>query len=199
MLKANRGSALRRESPAAERIPYSAHVCESVIKTKFGDYLQVFRLAGASFGTADDAQLNAWYERLNALWRDVASPTVALWTHVIRRRDRTQYRDTAARGFAADLARQYYERLATQTLMVNELYLSVIYRPSLGAATGAISRALSRGRRHGSRIDLADALDTCAQLARTLQASLARYEPQILRTYRAGPLGARPFSSSSGC
>ena len=188
MLNANRGSALRRESAAAERIPYSAHVCESVIKTKFGDYLQVFRLAGASFGTADDAQLNGWYERLNALWRDVASPTVALWTHVIRRRDRTQYRDTAARGFAADLARQYYERLATQTLMVNELYLSVIYRPSLGAATGAISRALSRGRRHGSRIDLADALDTCAQLARTLQASLARYEPQILRTYRAGPV-----------
>jgi type IV secretion system protein VirB4 len=188
MINANRGSALRREPAAAERIPYSAHVCESVIKTKFGDYLQVFRLAGASFGTADDAQLNAWHERLNALWRDVANPTVALWAHIIRRRDRTRYRDTAAPGFAADLARQYYDRLSMQTLMVNELYLSIVYRPSLGVATGAISRALSRGRKQGSRIDLADALDTCAQLARTLQASLARYEPQILRTYRAGPV-----------
>ena len=188
MLSANRGSALRRESVAGERIPYSAHVCESVVKTKLGDYLQVFRLAGASFGTADDAQLNAWHERLNALWRDIGGPTVALWVHVVRRRDHASLRDAPACGFAADLARQYYERLATQTLMVNEIYLSVIYRPALRAATGAISKALPRGRKHGSRVELVDALDTCAQLARTLQASLARYEPQILRTYRAGAL-----------
>jgi type IV secretion system protein VirB4 len=70
--------------------------------------------------------------------------------------------------------------------MVNDLYLSVIYRPALSTPVGAISRALSRRQRRGSRIELADALDTCAQLAQTLQASLARYEPQILRTYRAG-------------
>src|SRR6185437_14076140 len=148
----------------------------------------VFRLAGASFGTADDVQLNAWHERLNALWRDIGGPTVALWVHVVRRRDHASLRDTPVNGFAADLARRYYERLATQTLMTNEIYLSVVYRPALRAATGAISKALSRGRKHGARVELVDALDTCAQLARTLQASLARYEPQILRTYRAGAL-----------
>jgi len=49
MLSARRKSALRRELSAAERIPYSAHVADSVIKTSFGDYLQVFRLSGASF------------------------------------------------------------------------------------------------------------------------------------------------------
>jgi type IV secretion system protein VirB4 len=188
MLSAKRGSALRREPIASERIPYSAHVCESVIKTRLGDYLQVFRLAGASFGTADDAQLNSWHERLNALWRDIASPTVALWVHIVRRRDHGRFRQSPATGFAADLARQYYDRLSTQTLMVNELYLSVVYRPSLGIPKGALSRALSRGHKQSSRVELADALDACAQLARTLQASLARYEPQILRTYRSGNL-----------
>jgi type IV secretion system protein VirB4 len=186
MLRANRESALRRETTAAERVPYSAHVCESVIRTKFGDYLQVFRLAGAGFETADDAQINVWHERLNALWRNVASPTVALWAHVIRRREHAKFRATPACGFSEQLARHYYERLAGETLMVNDLYLSVIYRPALSTPVGAISRALSRRQRRGSRIELADALDTCAQLAQTLQASLARYEPQILRTYRAG-------------
>ncbi len=188
MLGVGRESALRREVIAAERIPYSAHVCESVVKTKFGDYLQVFRLAGASFETADDTQLNVWHERLNALWRNVASPTVALWAHIIRRRDHAKFRETSAHGFSEGLAHRYYARLASETLMVNELYLSVIYRPSLGAATAALSKALSRRHKRTSRIELSDALDTCAQLAQTLQASLARYEPQILRTYRAGSL-----------
>ena len=35
------------------------------------------------------------------------------------------------------------ERLASETLMVNELYLALIYRPVLAAATGLAARVLS--------------------------------------------------------
>jgi type IV secretion system protein VirB4 len=59
-----RGAALRRELPAADRIPYRAHVAPRVIRTEFGDYLQAFRLSGASFESSDDAELNNWHERL---------------------------------------------------------------------------------------------------------------------------------------
>ena len=75
------GSAIRREITAAQRIPYAAHVAPSVISTVFGDYIQVFRLGGASFETSDDDELNNWHERLNVLWRNIASPNVAVWTH----------------------------------------------------------------------------------------------------------------------
>ena len=57
-----------------------------VISTVFGDYLQAFRVGGASFETNDDEELNNWHERLNVLWRNIASANVALWTQVIRRR-----------------------------------------------------------------------------------------------------------------
>ena len=70
-----------------ERIPYTAHVSATVVKTLFGDYVQVMRLGGASFECADDEQLNTWHERLNVLWRNIASPQVSLWTHIIRRRE----------------------------------------------------------------------------------------------------------------
>jgi type IV secretion system protein VirB4 len=60
-------AALRREFTAAQRIPYRAHVAPGVIRTEFGDYLQAFRLGGASFETSDDAQLNNWHERLNVM------------------------------------------------------------------------------------------------------------------------------------
>ena len=81
-----KASAIRREMTAAQRIPYAAHVAPSVISTVFGDYLQVFRLGGASFETNDDGELNNWHERLNVLWRNIAGPNVALWVHLIRRR-----------------------------------------------------------------------------------------------------------------
>src|ERR1700748_3769895 len=90
MLRRNRMSALRREASAAERIPCVAHVAPNVVKTTYGDYLQVLRLGGASFESADDDQLNAWHERLNVMWRNVASPNVAIWTHVVRRRERIE-------------------------------------------------------------------------------------------------------------
>ena len=45
--------------------------------------MQTLRLGGASFESADDADLNNWHERLNVTWRNIASPNVALWMHVI--------------------------------------------------------------------------------------------------------------------
>src|SRR5688500_20360366 len=127
----------RRELSVARQIPYIAHVGERLVKTQAGDLVQVFRLAGASFESADDDELNNWHERLNVTWRNIASPNVALWVHVLRRRERT-VPDTAASGFAGALAQKYRERLAGETLMLNELYLSIVYRPLAGAATGAV-------------------------------------------------------------
>ena len=54
MLAGKRMAAMSRESAASERIPYTAHVAPTVVKTLFGDYLQVFRLGGASFESNDD-------------------------------------------------------------------------------------------------------------------------------------------------
>ena len=62
-----RCAVVKRELMAAERIPYAAHVAGNLVKTVLGDYLQIFRLGGASFESADDEQLNTWHERLNSL------------------------------------------------------------------------------------------------------------------------------------
>src|SRR5687767_4133819 len=107
----------RREVSVARQIPYVAHVGERLVKTHAGDLVQVFRLAGASFESADDEALNNWHERLNVTWRNIASPNVALWTHIIRRRERTVPSETTRPGFAARLARKYRERLSGETLM----------------------------------------------------------------------------------
>jgi len=182
--RASSGAMLRREMMAAERIPYTAQVSETVVRTVHGDYVQVFQLAGASFESADDETLNGWHERLNVLWRNIASPQVALWTHVLRRRERAGGTDLLGEGFAAHLETKYRRRLSGETLMVNELYLALVYRPAAGVATGLVSRWLERTRPQELQLEIRDALDACEKLSQTLSASLDRYDPEPLGLYR---------------
>jgi type IV secretion system protein VirB4 len=187
-----RQRAIKREQSAERCIPYTAQVAEHVVRLDSGDYVQVFRLGGASFESADDSELNNWHERLNVLWRNLASPNVAIWTHLIRRRETgtglalVPAEAIASVPFADTLAAKYRQRLAGETLMVNELYLSLVYRPASGVATHVVAKALTRGQRGGSRLELLDALDACEKLGQTFAASAARYEPERLGTYTLG-------------
>ena len=175
---------MRHERTADRYIPYTAHVAPEVIRTSFGDYLQVFRLNGASFESADVGQLNVWHEKLNVLLRNVSAPGIAFWSHVIRRRETLQPSGPAAKGFAAALNERYRRRLAGELLMVNELYLAVLYRPAGGRTAGLISSLITRVKPVNPGLETADALDACRKLAQTLCASLARYEPESLACYQ---------------
>jgi type IV secretion system protein VirB4 len=189
-----RAAAIRREMSASRHIPYTAHVAPEVIVTTQGGYLQTFRLSGASFESADDETLNNWHERLNVAWRNIASPNVALWAHLIRRRDTPHIVPAAGSGFgfADRLAQRYQERLSGETLMMNELYLTLLYRPITGAAPTLLSRFMSKERAGRSGADGVDALEACAKLRQTVAASLARYEPELLTVY---VLNDRRYSS----
>ena len=175
---------MRHELTADRHIPYTAHVAPEVVKTAFGDYLQVFRLIGASFESADIEQLNVWHEKLNVLWRNVAAPGIALWSHVIRRRETLPSSAALPDGFAAALHDRYRRRLAGEILMVNELYLAVLYRPSLARTAGFLSGVVSRLRPASPRLETADALEACRKLSQAVCVSLARYEPEGLGCYR---------------
>ncbi|MEO8064755.1 MAG: VirB4 family type IV secretion/conjugal transfer ATPase [Pseudomonadota bacterium] len=178
-----RATALRRELPTSFRIPYRTHVSPHVVRTDAGDYVQVFRLAGASFESVDDEVLNNWHERLNVLWRNIASANTALWVHVVRRREIPTSPPAEDCGFAAEMAAKYRGRLSNETLMVNEIYLSVVYRPVAGAARGMLSRLASRHSSQGLLVELVDAVDASEKLAQTMESSLTRYEPERLKIY----------------
>jgi len=187
-----RRSAMNREIFGAMNIPYTAHAHENVVKTKAGDYVQAFRLAGASFQSADDADINNWHERLNILLRNIASDQVSLWTHIVRRRENVYPRGECPPGFSREVDEHYRERVTGETLMVNELYLSVVFRPQAGMVQGAAMKLLSRSNKDNEAQELRDSLDACAKLRAQLLASLDRYEPELLGIYEKG---GRQFSS----
>src|SRR4029077_19274637 len=118
-------------------------VADGVVKTAFGDDLQGFRLGRLGFECADDEQLNTWHERLNVLWRNLASPHIALWTHLVRGPGRAATDCATGAGFADALHARYQNRLSGERLMANELYLTVLYRPASGLPAGIVSRVLA--------------------------------------------------------
>jgi len=184
---ASRGlSQLRRELTLASQIPYTAQVSDHIVRTRAGHYVQVLQLAGVSFECADDADINAWHEHLNVLWRNIASPQVAIWTHLVRRRDFSYPSGHFASAFAGALNERYRRRIAGERLMRNDWYLSLVYRPTSGAATSLAAKLLARTQREESRAELSEALEACEKLRQTVIASLDRYEPELLGVYRRG-------------
>lgn len=183
---ASPGVRARRELVAARHIPYTALVAPEVLRTGQGDYVQAIRVAGIAFESADDEAVNAWHERLNALWRNVASPHVALWVHVLRRREWAYPPGVFPPGFAADLNDRYRARLAGETLMVNEITVSLVYRPQPTAVGAAALRLFQRTEGANGLLEIRESLEACAKLRAQVLAGLAAYEPEVLGVVDAG-------------
>lgn len=185
---------LAREFAASRHIPYSVHVTDWLIRTDNGDYVFVMKLAGCAFETADDVALNQWHERLNVLWRNIASPQLALWTHLIRRRDSAEPDSIETPGFARRLSLAYQARLSRIELMTNELYLSLVYRPIPHRPTQWAARLLKSADPHAAAQAQIDAVEYCTKLFDQLATALSQYGPRRLAgTVRQGVRFSEPL------
>ena len=171
------------EPGVARQLPYRAVVAPTVVRTAAGDYLSAWRLNGLSFECVDDAEINAAHERLNAWLRNLATPGIALWTHVVRRRERVLPGGDPPAGFARRLHRRYTARLAGETLWVNELYVTLVYRPLGSRAAGAAFALFAARDSKAEARERLESLAAIAKLATQIEASLAVYEPLTLGCY----------------
>lgn len=178
-------NAIMREEAAALHIPYTIHVNESVVKTHSG-YVMAFKLAGIGFENADDEQLNTYHERLNVFYRNVAKPNISLWQTVVRHRENTYPGGKFKPGFAHDLNEKYRQRISQETLMVNDIYVAIVYRPQPGQVGKAAMSFLNRLNKDAIRQEQEEALEEMTKLQQHVMAALNRYEPEPLGIYQKG-------------
>ncbi|WP_175964280.1 VirB4 family type IV secretion/conjugal transfer ATPase [Burkholderia pyrrocinia] len=191
-------SVANREVPLAAYIPYSTHVSDHVIKTREGDYLQIWKIAGISFEAADPADILARHDGFNQFVRGLAGGHVALWAHRLRRRVSDHFPTQYRNRFCEELATRYYASFAGYRMMANELYLTVVYRPNQTRLGRLFSRAARRTRDDIER-DQLDALKVMAELAAQVESSLKPYDPVALGVYTrpsAFASSARRYSSA---
>ena len=179
-----RAPQIKKEDEATKHIPYTAHLSPHTVAGNNGTYIQVIRCSGASFESADDDQINTWHRGLNALTRKIADTHVTLWSHVIRR-DENSYPDgDFPPGFARRFNKKYAERVGNELLMVNELYVSIVYRPQTLAAERMMFQAFKKADPTIFIEERGDALEYMERLAGDVLTSLdRRYDAERLGLY----------------
>lgn len=181
---AKRAAALKREPLVSAQIPYSIHLTPTVIQTQSREYMTVIRFTGASFQSADDEQLNNWHTRMNGLLRSVASRNVSLWQHIVRRPENTYPAGEFEPGFAHDLNVKYAARVCGERLMINELFVTVIYRPAPSRFGKALLKLVSAGDHEALKREREESIEALEKVVGEIESSLNRYDAERLGLYR---------------
>lgn len=175
------GSSAREREPDTY-LPYVGHGTPGVLVLDNGDKLAMIHLRGVAWETADPDMTNAQHAQLNVLLRNIASDRLVLSSHVVRTMaDPSEYPTASCRsGFAASLDAAYRARLLSNRLYRNDLFLSVLLRPSQAAGkrvTGLMNR---RRRGDTTRTPSVQDLDRLEAVIGTLLADLHAYQPRRL-------------------
>jgi type IV secretion system protein VirB4 len=171
------------ENDVTSFLPYSSQVDENTVKTVGGDYFQVIKLEGKAHETADPENVVQWKRQLVGLLKSVASPQVALWTNIIRRKTEVYPEGEYEPGFSEKLNTKYQKYLLNgATMMVNELYLTIIYRPQ------TVTKRFSCLRKMESQETLLqeqkESIEKLRKIVKIIFSGISTYGPKLLGTYQ---------------
>lgn len=173
--------------PASDYIPFAVHVTPAIVKLREnGDLCATWRLHGVPFETASPQEIGDAKEQLvNFLHAirgtDMAEPT-ALWIHRVRRNSDEKLDRPFPSAFASEVDKQYWEGLKSQQIIRNELYFTLLLRPSQGAS-GATKRARTSSV-EGLLEFQAETIERFEVLCGQVDASVAKYGGERLRCYQ---------------
>ncbi len=173
--------ALRWENPASEFIPYSAQIDKHTVKLKSGDFIRVLKLNGIAHEASDIDDIAIWKEQLNNLLRSIARPNLCLWTNIIRREIDKFPGGEFKENFDKRLNEQYKKSVLESKTYINELYLTIVFRPEANKVTGIFSK-LERNKgviKQKQR----QFLESFTDLTTNIISALNRYEPRLLGVY----------------
>ena len=174
---------LETEKGFSQFIPYTRHVTDTILRTAAGDLLTVFKLSGRSHLSADHDTLMNWVNDLNTVFKGAASDHLALWTHLVRRRV-TEYPDARYdNAFCAGFDRKYRGMFTDESLMVNELYITVVHR-SMPDRTLAFLAKFERQSVQEKADRERAAVKDLEEMQRLFLSALKRYGPELLGTYK---------------
>ena len=174
----------RAENPLARFVPFSALLSPHDVITRGGDYLRVWRLDGVHFEGADEHTIAERHEAKCSLLRNLAGGQFAVWEHRLHRVVEDSLSQPPEPGFARDLARAYARSSRAQRLMSNELYFTLVYRPTVSR----VGRALQSTRRTREEIASAqaDALRVMEDKTALVERVLRAFGPTLLGTQTRG-------------
>ncbi len=177
-LTRNRG-AIGRERSAGSMLPYLAQIDPHTVLLRDGRLMQVLKLDGFLFETADSAEIEYRKDLRDAMLQAIGSSRFAIWHHVVRRRVDPVLPGDFPDPFSASLDMIWRARRARHALFANDLYVAIVRRPERGLRRWSRFMARDADRAAGRAAEMRS-LDAARD---TLMSVLAAYRPTLLGTY----------------
>lgn len=182
----------KREVSVAQHIPYLHHWDHETILTKNKELLQVIRVDGFAFETADDEDVDIKKMVRNSLFKSLATGTIALWFHTVRTKQNTYPKGNFAPGFSRYINEQWQKRHKTHETFTNELYITVIRKADTAGAAKFEHMAkslLEAGNQESREASMKESFKELKEVTFRIIASLKDYGARVL-TVRETPQGA---------
>lgn len=171
------------ERALESRIPYSHHVSNSVIATKEGHYLTTIKLAGRSFTGHSYGTILKWIEEINTGFKGISSEHLSVHTHLVRKKVSEFPEKTFNNFFSTELDKVYSTQFSGDDLLVNDLYITFIFRPYIGVnAYFKDMHKMSLEERKEKQESFAEQLEKVVGTFYTMF-KVKKYQPIILGAY----------------
>jgi type IV secretion system protein VirB4 len=176
-------SSVAREISAAEFIPYYCHWDKETLVTKKKEFVQVIKVAGFSFETADDEDVDMKKAVRNTLLKSMGSGNYSLWFHIVRRRQGGYPEGTMPTGFAQEVNDRWREKHTNKVSFINDLYISIVRRDDTKGAAKIehFFRGMAEKADTATReMMLKEAHKDLREVTYRVMATLKDYSPRLL-------------------
>lgn len=196
MIKLQRTTSARDKYAKAEYstsnfIPYLCHWNRRTILTKKEELLQVIKVNGFSFETADDEDLDIKKNLRNNLLKGLTSGGIALYFHIFRFRQSVaskedvgvEYHSKETLSFTEFVNQEWQKKQLDHEAFVNELYISVVRRPDTGGAAifeYLIKKFQQKTDKSSWESQMKDMYEELEETTGRILATLAEYNPKLL-------------------
>lgn len=180
------------EFSASNFIPYLCHWNKETILTKSNELIQVVKISGFSFETADDEDLDIRKNLRNLLFKNLASGNISLYFHTIRKRKPLDYSNSnysfdptikIPNDFVTYLSNEWKKKYAEMDSYFNELYLTIIYKFDT-AGVAMLQHFLRKLQQSSDKTmweeDMREMSGNLEEMTSRVLSSFKDYDPKIL-------------------
>lgn len=176
----------KKEYSSSNFIPYLCHWNRNTILTKNEELIQVIKVGGYSFETADDEDLDIRKDLRNTLFKGLGAGGISLYFHIVRRRDSLfkksdVYKD--AKSFSRQVNAAWIEKQQGRDAFVNELYISVIKGPDKAGAAifeYLLKKFRQKTNKKNWENQMKDSYDSLEEVTGRIVATLSDYQARVL-------------------
>lgn len=167
----------------SENIPFSHHANDTVIVNKLGEYISTIKIGGRAFVGEDYDTLLRWINDLNTAIKGVFNSNYAIHTYLDRHKVSEYYPKEFNNYFSTYFDERYSQDFDSDSLLVNDLYLSVVFRPQIGGSSlgGKMSKLPLNERIELQQIYVDELEKAVSTMFALLQAK--NYQPVLLGKY----------------